>query len=52
MRALLLLLTALLWLAVIEGGLRVWEGEDAHRAAVGECLARTHKTIRQCEEAP
>lgn len=45
-------LALLLWAAVIEGGIRQWEADDAHRAAVGACLARTYKTVSQCEEAP
>lgn len=52
MRAILLLICGLIWLAVIEGSLRVWEADDEHRAAVGACLARTYKTVSQCEEAP
>lgn len=45
-------LVLLLWAAVIDGGLRLFEADRAHDAAVGECLARTYKTVAQCEEAP
>ena len=48
----LALLAVLLWAAVFEGGIRQWEADDAHRAAVGACLARTHKTVAQCEDVP
>lgn len=48
----LILATVLFLAAVIDGGLRQWEADRAHDAAVGECLARTYKTVAQCEEAP
>lgn len=48
----LLLLAALLWAAVIDGGLRQFEADRTHDAAVGACLARTYKTMAQCQEAP
>lgn len=48
----LLLLVALLWAAVIDGGLRQYEADRTHDAAVGACLARTYKTMAQCQEAP
>ena len=38
--------------AAVESCQRAWMDEDAHRAAVGTCLARTYKTVAQCEEAP
>lgn len=48
----LLLLAALLWAAVIDGGVRQWEADRMRDAAVGDCLARTYKTLAQCQEAP
>ena len=44
--------TVLLLAAVIDGGLRQFEADRTHDAAVGACLARTYKTVSQCEEAP
>ena len=54
MKAALLLglLSLALWAAVIDGGLRQFEADRAHDAAVGDCLVRTYKTLAQCEEAP
>lgn len=36
---LLALLTAALWLAVIDGGLRAWDAESTAREAMDACLA-------------
>lgn len=52
MKSLLLVLTVLFLAAIIDGGLRQWEADRSHDAAVGECLTRTYKTVAQCEEAP
>lgn len=48
----LILISLLLWAAVIEGGLRQFDADDAHREAVGACMAHTYKTVAQCMEAP
>jgi hypothetical protein len=47
----LILATVLFLAAVIDGGLRQWEADRAHAAAVGKCLARGG-SLAQCEEAP
>ncbi len=47
----LLLIAAALWAAVIDGGLRLFEADRTHDAAVGACLANGG-TLAQCEEAP
>lgn len=52
MKPALILATALFLAAVIDGGLRQYEADRAHDAAVGDCLARTYKTPQQCQEAP
>ena len=52
MKALALALTVLFLAAVLDGSLRQFEADRAHDAAIGECLARTYKTVAQCEEAP
>lgn len=48
----LMLLAVLLWAAIFDASARQWEADRAHDAAVGDCLARTYKTVAQCEEAP
>ena len=52
MKFALLAATVLLLAAVIDGCLRQFEADRTHDAAVGACLARTYKTVSQCEEAP
>jgi len=51
-KSLLLVLTVLFLAAIIDGGLRLFGADRSHDAAIGECLARTYKTVAQCEEAP
>lgn len=52
MKFALLAATVLLLAAVIDGGLRQFEADRTHDAAVGACLAKTYRTVAQCEEAP
>lgn len=47
----LILISLLLWAAVIEGGLRQFDADDVQRAAVGGCMA-SGGSLTDCEGAP
>lgn len=47
----LILISLLLWAAVIEGGLRQFDADDTQRAAVGGCLVGGG-SLTDCEGAP